>query len=121
MVRWRLPQERRHELLIANRRFSPGCFQNRWSTLTLSAQIPWIQAGVPALVLAPMEGVMDAAMRALLSELGGFTFCVAEFLRISKAVPGAKVFQRHVPELMRGGATAAGLPVQVQLLGGDPD
>jgi tRNA-dihydrouridine synthase C len=84
------------------------------------AQTPWIQSGVPALVLAPMEGVTDAAMRALLSELGGFTFCVAEFLRISQAVPGVRVFQRHVPELMRGGRTPAGLPVQVQLLGGNP-
>ncbi len=81
----------------------------------------WIQTGVPALVLAPMEGVMDAAMRALLSELGGFTFCVAEFLRISQAVPGPKVFHRHVPELTQGSRTAAGLPVQVQLLGGDAD
>jgi len=59
-------------------------------------------------------------MRALLSELGGFTFCVAEFLRISQAVPGVRVFQRHVPELMRGGRTPTGFPVQVQLLGGDP-
>jgi tRNA-dihydrouridine synthase C len=79
--------------------------------VTTAGLTPNIQVGVPALVLAPMEGVTDAAMRALLSELGGFTFCVAEFLRISKAVPGAKVFQRHVPELMQGGATAAGLPV----------
>lgn len=89
--------------------------------MTTAGLTPNIQLGVPALVLAPMEGVTDAAMRALLSELGGFTFCVAEFLRISKAVPGPKVFQRHVPELMQGGATAAGLPVQVQLLGGDAD
>jgi tRNA-dihydrouridine synthase C len=88
--------------------------------MTTSAQTPWIQAGVPALVLAPMEGVTDAAMRALLSELGGFTFCVAEFLRISQAVPGTRAFQKHVPELMRGGRTPTGLPVQVQLLGGDP-
>ncbi|MSQ94784.1 MAG: tRNA-dihydrouridine synthase family protein [Gemmataceae bacterium] len=67
-----------------------------------------------------MEGVADVAMRALLSELGGFTFCVAEFLRISQAAPGVRVFQRHVPELLQGGRTATGLPVQVQLLGGDP-
>jgi tRNA-dihydrouridine synthase C len=67
-----------------------------------------------------MEGVTDAAMRALLSELGGFTFCVAEFLRISQAAPGTRVFQKHIPELMRGGRTSTGLPVQVQLLGGDP-
>jgi tRNA-dihydrouridine synthase C len=90
-------------------------------TLSIAAASPWIQAGVPAIVLAPMEGVADGPMRALLSELGGFTFCVAEFLRVSKAAPGMRVFQRHVPELMHGGKTPAGLPVQVQLLGGDPD
>jgi tRNA-dihydrouridine synthase C len=86
-----------------------------------SAPTPWIKTGVPAVVLAPMEGVTDAPMRDLLSELGGFTFCVAEFLRISQAVPGKRAFQKHVPELTQGGRTATGLPVQVQLLGGDPD
>jgi tRNA-dihydrouridine synthase C len=67
-----------------------------------------------------MEGVTDVAMRTLLSELGGFTFCVAEFFRISQTIPGPRAFQRHVPELLRGCQTPAGLPVQVQLLGGDP-
>ena len=88
--------------------------------MTIFPETPWIQAGIPALVLAPMEGVTDVAMRALLSELGGFTFCVAEFFRISTSVPGPRAFQRYVPELLHGGRTAAGLPVQVQLLGGDP-
>jgi tRNA-dihydrouridine synthase C len=87
----------------------------------VTVQNPIIEADVPALVLAPMEGVTDRSMRALLSELGGFTFCVAEFLRISKAVPGPHVFRRHVPELMHGCRTPSGLPVQVQLLGGDPE
>jgi len=91
------------------------------NAVALAAQTLKIQAGVPALVLAPMEGVTDASMRALLSEVGGFTFCVAEFLRISQEAPGASVFLRHVPELAEGGRTSAGLPVQVQLLGGDPD
>ena len=39
-----------------------------------------IEAGVPALVLAPMEGVTDAPMRTLLTERGGFSLCVTEFL-----------------------------------------
>jgi tRNA-dihydrouridine synthase C len=84
-------------------------------------QAPRIEAGVPALVLAPMEGVTDAPMRALLSELGGFTFCVTEFIRITQSVPGARVFRAHVPEFATGCRTRAGLPVQIQLLGGDPD
>ena len=82
---------------------------------------PAIEAGVPALVLAPMEGVTDAPMRALLSELGGFTFCVTEFLRVSQGVPGSRAFRAHAPEVAHGCRTPAGLPVQVQLLGGDPD
>jgi len=85
------------------------------------ARTPRIAAGVPALVLAPMDGVTDAPMRALMAELGGFTFCVTEFVRISQSVPGPRVFREHVPEAAHGCRTPAGLPVQVQLLGGDPD
>jgi tRNA-dihydrouridine synthase C len=75
---------------------------------------------LPALILAPMQGLTDAPMRAYQSEFGAFTFAVSEFLRISGDVPGAKMFFRHVPELHTGGQTPSGLPVQVQLLGGDP-
>jgi tRNA-dihydrouridine synthase C len=82
---------------------------------------PWIKAGVPALVLAPMDGVTDAPMRALLSEIGGFRFCVTEFLRVSHSVPGPRAFRDHTPEVANGCRTPVGLPVQVQLLGGDPD
>lgn len=74
----------------------------------------------PAVVLAPMEGVTDAPMRAVQGEVGAFTYAVSEFLRISHAVPGRGVFWHHVPELRAGGRTPTGLPVQVQLLGGDP-
>ncbi len=85
------------------------------------ARLPRIEAGVPALILAPMEGVTDAPMRALLSEIGGFTFCVTEFLRISQSVPGPRAFHAHAPEFANGCRTPTGLPVQLQLLGGDPD
>jgi tRNA-dihydrouridine synthase C len=74
----------------------------------------------PALVLAPMEGVTDAPMRALQGETGAFSFAVAEFLRVAHAVPPRHVVERHVPELRAGCVTPTGLPVQVQLLGGDP-
>jgi len=72
----------------------------------------------PALVLAPMQGLTDAPMRAVCAEFGVFTFAVSEFLRISSEVPPARVFYRQVPELRQGGRTPNGLPVQVQLLGG---
>src|SRR4051812_41578163 len=81
----------------------------------------WITPHRPALVLAPMEGVTDAPMRALQGEDGAFTHAVSEFLRVSQAVSPAKVFFHHVPELRNGCRTITGLPVQVQLLGGDPD
>src|SRR5262245_59472132 len=72
-----------------------------------------------ALILAPMEGVTDAPMRALQGAAGAFTFAVSEFLRVSQSVPRPNAFHRHVPELRAGGRTPTGMPVQVQLLGGD--
>ena len=74
---------------------------------------------VPALILAPMQGLTDAPMRAFQAESGAFTFAVSEFLRVNADVPPPKVFRRHVPELAEGARTRSGLPVQVQLLGGD--
>jgi tRNA-dihydrouridine synthase C len=78
-----------------------------------------IQAHVPALILAPMEGVTDAPMRAVQGASGAFTFAVAEFLRVSQTVPPRHVFLEHVPELLIGARTPTGLSVAVQLLGGD--
>ncbi|MGL6097220.1 MAG: tRNA dihydrouridine synthase [Fimbriiglobus sp.] len=78
-----------------------------------------LDPATPAVILAPMEGVTDAPMRALQGAAGGFTYAVSEFLRISHSVPGKAVFWHHVPELRTGGRTPTGLPVQVQLLGGD--
>lgn len=80
-----------------------------------------LRCGTPALILAPMDGVTDAPMRALLTERGGFSFCVSEFFRISQDVPYARTIAQQVPELKSGGLTASGVPVQVQFLGGDPD
>ena len=80
----------------------------------------WIQRGQPALVLAPMEGVTDAPMRALMSE-GAFTYCVSEFLRVSQEIPPPRVFYHHIPELKKGCMTPAGSKVQIQLLGGNAE
>lgn len=68
-----------------------------------------------------MEGVIDAPMREFLTERGGINLCVTEFIRVSQDVPSARVFYRHVPELRSSGLTASGVPVQVQLLGGNPE
>ena len=78
-----------------------------------------LRADVPALILAPMEGVTDAPMRAVQGEIGAFTFAVSEFLRINHATPPKSVFFRHIPELRNDCLTANGLPVVVQILGGD--
>lgn len=75
----------------------------------------------PALVLAPMEGITDAPMRALQGEIGSFSYSVAEFVRVSVDVIPSKVFRRDIPEVTTGARTVTGLPVQVQILGGDPE
>lgn len=77
--------------------------------------------GRPALLLAPMDGLTDSPMRALQGEFGAFTFAVSEFVRVSASVVPEKVFHRDVPELLTQGETASGLPVQVQILGGDAE
>lgn len=72
------------------------------------------------LILAPMEGVLDHPMRELLSNLGGFDYCVSEFIRISDLVLPPRVFYRLSPELKQGGKTQNGTPVVIQLLGSNP-
>src|SRR6266508_3341873 len=76
---------------------------------------PMLLPHVPALILAPMEGVTDAPMRALQGETGAFSFAVSEFLRISHSVPPKHGFFRHVPELRSGCRTLTGLPIRVHL------
>lgn len=67
-----------------------------------------------------MEGVIDHTMRELLTGLGGIDRCVTEFLRVSQELLPARVFYRICPELRQGGTTTSGVPVYLQLLGGDP-
>lgn len=74
----------------------------------------------PALILAPMDGITDAPMRALQGRSGVFSYAVSEFVRVSNNILPPKVFHRMVPELLTGAKTRTGLPVQVQILGGDP-
>jgi tRNA-dihydrouridine synthase C len=71
------------------------------------------------LALAPMDGVTDWVHRELATELGGVSMCVTEFVRVTDRAPPKRVFLRAAPELARGGTTHSGVPVFVQLLGGD--
>lgn len=72
------------------------------------------------ILLAPMEGLLDASLRDVLTRVGGVDRCVSEFIRITDQLLPIRVFTRVVPELLTGGRTTAGTPVRPQLLGGDP-
>ena len=74
---------------------------------------------IPALILAPMDGLTDAPMRDVQGQIGAFSFAVSEFVRVSASVPGKSAFTRSIPELACNARTPSGLPVQVQILGGD--
>jgi tRNA-dihydrouridine synthase C len=72
------------------------------------------------LLLAPMEGLLDATLRDVLTRTGGLDRCVSEFIRVTNTLLPERAFYRVVPELHSGGCTRAGVPVRVQLLGSDP-
>ncbi len=71
-------------------------------------------------ILAPMEGVVDYGIRDVLTRIGGYDRCVTEFVRVvnQQRIP-EKVFLRFSPELEHGGTTPSGVPVYLQLLGGN--
>ncbi len=75
--------------------------------------------------LAPMDGVTDWVYRDLLTKLhggdSGISLCVSEFVRVTRSVVVPKVILKHCPEVETGGRTAAGVPVFVQILGGQPE
>ncbi|MBL4684812.1 MAG: tRNA-dihydrouridine synthase family protein [Nannocystaceae bacterium] len=75
--------------------------------------------------LAPMDGVTDWVYRQLLTDLhggdSGISLCVSEFVRVTHRQVVDRVLLRHCPELTQGGKTRAGVPVFVQILGGDAE
>lgn len=73
-----------------------------------------------AILLAPMEGLLDHTLRDVLTRVGGVDRCVSEFIRITDQLLPPRVFTRIVPELLNGSRTPAGVPVRPQLLGSDP-
>lgn len=76
------------------------------------------------LALAPMDGITDWASRQALTDVAGghsgISLCASEFVRVTAAPVVDKVLLRECPELREGGQTRAGIPVYVQLLGGEP-
>ena len=89
---------------------------------------PWREfwsTGEDRLVLAPMEGVVDAVMRETITAIGGVDLCVTEFIRVTDRLLPLSDYRKYCPELFpqdgaTKGATRAGVPVLVQLLGGQP-
>lgn len=80
--------------------------------------------GGSLLALAPMEGVTDHVYRSLMTDRapeGTVAFCVTEFVRVTDRPLPASVLARACPEIAEGGRTRAGVPVVVQLLGGDAE
>ena len=74
----------------------------------------------PRLLLAPMEGLLDPRLRAVLTRAARYDWCVTEFVRVTQEVLPLRYFLRMAPELASGSRTAAGVPLRVQLLGSDP-
>lgn len=79
-----------------------------------------IAAAPPRLLLAPMEGLLDADLREALTAVGGVQRCVSEFIRVTDQLLPPRVFLRLMPELAQGSRTRAGTPVRAQLLGSEP-
>lgn len=84
-------------------------------------------ARTPRVFLAPMEGVVDAAVRDLWTRIGGYDLCFTEFIRVTNQRIPDHVFFRECPELevafltQKKSQTPSAVPVVVQLLGGDPN
>ena len=72
------------------------------------------------IILAPMEGLADDVLRAVLTAAGGYDWCVTEFVRVTTTVLPHSCYTRLSPELKQGSRTAGGTPVRIQLLGSDP-
>jgi tRNA-dihydrouridine synthase C len=72
------------------------------------------------ILLAPMEGLVDAPMRDVLTAIGGVEGCVTEFVRVTSTLLPPRFFRRIAPESLNGWRTPAGVPVKLQLLGSDP-
>lgn len=64
---------------------------------------------------------MDAPMRALIADLGGFHYGVSEFVRVGVAVVRAEQILREIPDLRGPVFGRVTLPLQLQILGDSPE
>ncbi len=74
------------------------------------------------LFLAPMEGVTDNIFRDIITGIDdSIDYCVTEFIRVTTSLHPKKLYYRYAPELHHDSRTRSGVPVLIQLLGGQPD
>ena len=51
------------------------------------------------IALAPMEGLVDATLRDLLTRVGGIDWCVTEFIRVTdRLLPPAQFRRRRISQ-----------------------
>lgn len=62
-----------------------------------------------ALILAPMEGLLDSTLRAILTRIGGVDWCVSEFIRFNGTLLPNRTFLRLLPELAHGAMIPTGI------------
>jgi tRNA-dihydrouridine synthase C len=100
----------------------PATLAENWVTRSVVARRP--DAPGLFLSLAPMDGITDGSYREVLTAMfggaSGISLCVSEFVRVTHQAITPAVILRHCPELTRDGHTRSGVPVFVQLLGGEP-
>lgn len=83
------------------------------------------------IVMAPMEGVVDAITRTILAQFGGFDFFLTEFIRVTDHVHRPQILERYAPELSLALATKSRdvtviddtgmkVPLLIQFLGSNP-
>ena len=81
--------------------------------LSLWPAVLTVVLSAPRLLLAPMEGMLDARLRAVITRAGHYDWCVSEFVRVTDTVLPGRSFRRAAPELQTGARTPSGAPVRV--------
>ena len=51
------------------------------------------------IILAPMEGLVDAPIRETLTGVGGIDRCVTEFVRVTHGMLPPRVFYKYAPDI----------------------
>ncbi len=67
------------------------------------------------ILLAPMEGVLDALVRELLTDINEYDLCITEFLRVVDTLLPVKSFYHLCPELHHASRTPSCTQVRIQL------